>query len=134
MLFTFLQESQAVVDEKKLRKKCSTHVYISRLISVLKVTDTKDSLPLHEASAQGTMSGDKKLHMIKNGSTGVVFTNDIACSASEDSPSKLSNAILLHKKPCDDQQVSMNSGLCTTDKQVTFLFRLPLAFVFACCS
>lgn len=83
----------------------------------MKVTEEKDSLALqptrlttHEGSMQGTISEDKKLPVIKNGPTGVLFTNDIACSGSEDTPGKLRNT--------------------TTDNQVTFLFQLPLAFPF----
>lgn len=117
------KESQSVINAK-MGKKCSTHVYISRLIRVLKVTEANDSLPVqptrltaHEGLTQGTISEHKKLHQIKNGSSGVVFTNDIACSGGEDSPSKLSNAILLHKRLRDDQQASANSGPGTTDKQ-----------------
>lgn len=123
------KEPQSVGFEKKLRKKCSTHVYISRLIRVLKVTEEQDSLPLqdtrltaHEGSTQGTISEDNKLHMIKNGPTGVVFSNDIACSGGEDSPGKLCNAILLQKRLHDDQQGSTNSGLYTTDNQSSSLF------------
>lgn len=123
------KESQSVVDEKKLRKKCPTHVYISRLIKVLKVTEEKDSLPLqptrltaHERSTQGTISEDKKLNVIKNGPTGVVFTNDIACSGGKDTPGKLRSTILLHKRLHDDQQGSTNSGPYTTENQSSNLF------------
>lgn len=95
----------------------------------MKVTEEKDSLPLqptrltaHEGSTQGTISKDKKLNVIKNGPTGVVFTNDIACSGGEDSPGKLHNAILLHKRLHDDQQGSTNSGPYTTDNQSSNIF------------
>ncbi|KAL1820770.1 hypothetical protein ACET3Z_015639 [Daucus carota] len=123
------KEFQSVVDEKKMRKKCSTHVYISRLIRVLKVTEAKDSLPLqptrltaHDESKKGAISEEKKLQMIKEGSAGVVFTSDIACSGGEDSPSKLSSAIVLHKRLRDDLQGSTNSGPYTTHKQSSNFF------------
>lgn len=86
-------------------------------------------LTAHEGSMQGTILEDKKLPVIKNGPTGVVYTSDIASFGGEDTPGKLRNATLLHKRLHDDQQGSTNSGPYTTDNQVTFLFQLPLAFL-----
>lgn len=127
------KEARPPIDAKKSWKKCSAHVYISRLIKVLQITEGKDGSPLqptqlttHEGLKQGASEANKLQVVIKNGSTGVVSTIGVARSAADKSLNEVNNAILLHKRLLEDQQqASTTSGPYVSQKQSFNFLSLP---------
>lgn len=131
------QEARPPIDAKKSWKKCSAHVYISRLIKVLQITEGKDGSPLqptqlttHEGLKQGASEANKLQVVIKNGSTGAVSTIGVARSAADKSLNEVNNAILLHKRLLEDQQhASTTSGPYASQKKVSFLLLPFMLFI-----
>lgn len=120
------QDSQVPIDLKKSWKKCCAHVYITRLIKVLQLSERKDGLqekPAHSSQNERLhlrprASVDSQTNAI-NGSNSVASFNNMAHSTSEKNSADIQNAILLYKRLLQDQQRGYTTpGLCTSLKQV----------------
>lgn len=99
-----------LADRKKSWKTCSAHVYISRLIRVLKFAAEKEELPIEikpdERSKQEVLPATNNLQMVIDGSAEVKSSNEVR------------NAILLHKKLLQDQQQACTtSGMYSSHNQ-----------------
>ncbi|XP_022857999.1 uncharacterized protein LOC111378939 isoform X1 [Olea europaea var. sylvestris] len=119
------QDSQVPIELKKSWKKCCAHVYITRLIKVLQLSERKDGLqekPAHSSqnerlNLQPRASVDSQTNAI-NGSNCVASFNYMAHSTSEKNSADIQNAILLYKRLLQDQQRGYTTpGLCTSLKQ-----------------
>lgn len=99
-----VQYAPVSVQSKKSWKRCTAHMYISRLIKVMQVSERKKSLP-------------EKIHVnqipILNGGTCGASSSGIQKDSSE-----ITNDILLHKRPIQDQQMATETSAF---KQVRFM-------------
>ncbi|PIM99490.1 hypothetical protein CDL12_28018 [Handroanthus impetiginosus] len=107
--------TRAPVESKTLWKKCSAHVYISRLIKVLQISERKDGL-LEKPTQLTTCEGaELRPHVSSHNETmGIhgISSSGITHSA------EIQNDILLHKRPLEDQHLaSETSALCSSSKQ-----------------
>ncbi|CAL5415988.1 unnamed protein product [Camellia sinensis] len=95
------KDSRAPVGRNKPWKRCSAHVYVSRLIKVLQITEKKDVLPVL-ATQLTSNEGSKRVGY-----------------SAEKNPIEVRNAILLHKGLIQEhqQQASSTSTLYTTQKK-----------------
>lgn len=111
-------------------KRCSAHVYISRLIKVFQIKEEKDSLPVQPTTTpdqlttnEGSMQEQEALLAVNN-----IIHEKINSSLNgveaDRSSNEVRNAILLHKRLLQDQnqkQVPTTSGPYTSQKQVMLL-------------
>ncbi|KAL2503982.1 hypothetical protein Adt_19603 [Abeliophyllum distichum] len=105
------QDSRVLFESKKSWKKCSAHVYITRLIKVLQISERKDGLqenPTHSSQNEGLNLGplvsvDSKTNA-GNGSNCIASFSNITHSAAEKNSAEIQNAILLYKRLLQDQQ------------------------------
>ncbi|KAI3464840.1 hypothetical protein Pfo_021503 [Paulownia fortunei] len=121
--------TQVAVESKKSWKRSSAHVYISRLIKVLQISERKEGLL--EKPTQVTACGGAELqpHVSThnqmtgvNGRNGGVSFNGIAPAAAEKDSAEIQNDIRLHKRPIQDQQLaSETSASCSTKQGYDFL-------------
>ncbi|KAK6131274.1 hypothetical protein DH2020_034984 [Rehmannia glutinosa] len=93
--------TRVAVESKKTWKRSSAHVYISRLIKVLQISEGKE-LSL-EKPTQLTTSVDAHQMTGINGRNGGLSFNGIDPAAEKDSSAEIQNDILLHKGPIQDQ-------------------------------
>lgn len=122
-----IQDSRGPVARKKLWKRCSAHVYISRLIKVLQIAEKTDRSPAqltsNEESKQGVRLTTENLHGVRNGLNGFVSGHSVvasaAAAAAENITNEVRNGSLLHKTLLlDQQQASTTSPLYASQKQV----------------
>ncbi|KAL6982693.1 hypothetical protein U1Q18_016081 [Sarracenia purpurea var. burkii] len=105
------------VSRGKSLKRCSAHVYISRLIKVLQIAGTEDRLPVqptrltpNEGSKQGGLLGANSLNSVQhalNASLSPYGLVNYAADKNQKSD-EASNAIVLHNKLLQDQQQSFD--------------------------
>lgn len=117
-----IQDSRGSVARKKSWKRCSAHVYISRLINVLQIAKKTDRLPAeltsNEEFKQGVLLTTENLHRVSNGLNGFVSGHSIVASAAEYT-SEVKNGSILHERLLiDQQQASTTSPLYASQKQV----------------
>lgn len=126
-----IQHTRVAVESKKSWKRCSAHVYISRLIKVLQISDRKEGLP--EKPTQLTTCGSAELqprvsthNQITgiNGRNGGASFSGIDDSAVQKDSSEIQNDILLHKRPIQDQQMASETSALCSAKQVSSLQHL----------
>lgn len=119
-------DSRDQVARKKSWKRCSAHVYISRLIKVLQITEKTNTSPTqltcNEESNQKVISTSKNLDGLRNGSkrngsNGIVSGHSIVASAAGNNTNEVRNGSLLHKSLLDQQQASATSPLYASQKQ-----------------
>ncbi|KAL6982678.1 hypothetical protein U1Q18_016066 [Sarracenia purpurea var. burkii] len=115
----FLIDKDCVVpvSRGKSLKRCSAHVYISRLIKVLQIAGTEDRLPVqptrltpNEGSKQGGLLGANSLNSVQhalNASLSPYGLVNYAADKNQKSD-EASNAIVLHNKLLQDQQQSFD--------------------------
>ncbi|XP_057973141.1 uncharacterized protein LOC131161411 [Malania oleifera] len=115
--------SRVTGDRRMPWKRCATHVYISRLIQALKVSDRKDRSPI-QLNELKTNEGPNQVHMgtsclnrVKDGLQGVGFYCSIAGSTAEENQNEARTGILLHKRLHTDQQHATASGVYASQKQ-----------------
>lgn len=118
-----IQDSRGPVARKKSWKRCSAHVYISRLIKVLQIAEKTDRSPAqftsNEESKQGVRLTTENLHGVRNGMNGFVSGHSVVASAAENNTNEVRNGSLLHKRLLlDQQQASTTSPLHASQKQV----------------
>ncbi|KAL2468249.1 uncharacterized protein Fot_51774 [Forsythia ovata] len=112
------QDSRVLFESKKSWKKCSAHVYITRLIKVLQITERKDGLqekPAHSSQNEGLNLGplvsvDSQTNA-RNGSNCVASFSNITHSAAEKNSAEIQNTILLYKRLLQDQQHGSTTSL-----------------------
>ncbi|KAF5962033.1 hypothetical protein HYC85_003242 [Camellia sinensis] len=119
------KDSRAPVGRNKPWKRCSAHVYVSRLIKVLQITEKKDMLPVlatqltsNEGSKRGVIFTDNHLNTVRSALNRSVSEHNIVGYSAEKNPIEVRNAILLHKRLIQEhQQASSTSTLYTTQKK-----------------
>ncbi|KAH6763778.1 hypothetical protein C2S52_012631 [Perilla frutescens var. hirtella] len=112
-------------------KRCSAHVYISRLINVLRISDRKEGLLVQPTTQSTTCGGaelqppEKSIHNQMpriNGRNGDAYFSAIDHFAAKKDSSETQNDILLHKRPIEDHQMaSETSSLCSAKQGYDFL-------------
>ncbi|KAI8549502.1 hypothetical protein RHMOL_Rhmol06G0029700 [Rhododendron molle] len=116
------KDSRGPVARKKSWKRCSAHVYISRLIKVFQIAEKTDRSPAqltsNEESKQGVGLTTENLHGVRNGLNGFVSGHRVVASAAENNTNEVRNESLLHKRLLlDQQQASTTSPFYASQKQ-----------------
>ncbi|XP_058219194.1 uncharacterized protein LOC131329831 isoform X3 [Rhododendron vialii] len=116
------KDSRGPVARKKSWKRCSAHVYISRLIKVLQIAEKTDRSPAqltsNEESKQGVRLTTENLHGVRNGLNGLVSGHSVVASAAENNTNEVRNESLLHKRLLlDQQQASTTSPFYASQNQ-----------------
>ncbi|KAG6390672.1 hypothetical protein SASPL_148411 [Salvia splendens] len=86
-------------------KRCSAHIYISRLIKVLQISDRKEGLPVKPTQPTTCRGSDNQMLRI-NGRNGDTYFSAIDIDAAEKGSSEDQNGFLLHKRPIHDDQMA----------------------------
>lgn len=105
-------------------KRCSAHVYISRLIKVLQISDRKEELPVQPtqsttcggAERQPSVSIHNQMPRI-NGRNGDAYFSAIDLFSAKKDLSDIQNNILLDKRPIQDQQMASETSTLGSAKQ-----------------
>lgn len=105
-----IQHTGVAAESNKSWKRCSSHVYISRLIKVLQISDRKEGWAIQPTSFQ---NADNQI-LRTNGRNCNTYFSAIDLEAAEKDSSETRKGILLHKRPTQDQQMSSE----TSAKQV----------------
>ncbi|GAV63616.1 hypothetical protein CFOL_v3_07134 [Cephalotus follicularis] len=116
--------SKCKIDRKSM-KRCVAHVYISRLIRVLQMPESKDAhhlqpsqLTPHEESRQGILMMVNDLNWVRNGLHGVMSGSSINSTTAEKNLKEATKGILQHTRVQQDRpQAATASGLHTSQKQ-----------------
>lgn len=130
-----MQDSRVEVGRKNSGKKknewkrCSAHVYISRLIKVFQITEGKDWLPIQPTTPDQltTNEGSKQEQEALLAANNIIhekMNSSLNGVEADRSSNEVRNAILLHKRLLQDQnqkQVPTTSGPYTSQKQVKLL-------------
>ncbi|KAL1533301.1 hypothetical protein AAHA92_33204 [Salvia divinorum] len=90
-------------------KRCSAHVYISRLIKVLQISDRKEGLPVKPTQPTTCRDSDNQMLRI-NGRNGDTYFSAIDIVAAEKGSSENQNGFLLHKRPIQDEQMASETS------------------------
>ncbi|XP_027091571.2 uncharacterized protein [Coffea arabica] len=105
------KDAQVSIHSKNPWKRCIAHVYISRFIKVLQITERKNrsimlssELRTNEAPKQVARIPVANLNEGKNGMTGVVSSDSFRRAATEKYATEVRNAVHLHKRLIQDQQ------------------------------
>ncbi|XP_052200937.1 uncharacterized protein LOC127807270 isoform X3 [Diospyros lotus] len=97
-------------------KRCSSHVYISRLIKVLQIAENTGRQPTHPIQ----MTSNEGVHLAANNNL-VTARDDLNGAVSADkSPGEVRNAILLHKRLLQDQQQASTTSVLYASKNQRF--------------
>ncbi|XP_057794819.1 uncharacterized protein LOC131011082 isoform X2 [Salvia miltiorrhiza] len=96
-------------ESNKLWKRCSAHVYISRLIKVLQISDRKEGMPVKPTQPTTCQGADNQMQRI-NGRNGDTYFSGIDIVAAEKDSTETQNGILLHKRPIHDQQMASETS------------------------
>ncbi|KAL8514697.1 hypothetical protein ACS0TY_013690 [Phlomoides rotata] len=110
------------VESKNSWKRCTAHVYISRLIKVLQISQRKESLP-EKPTQLLTACGGAELQLCGNQIAG--RNSGASSSGIQKDSSETQNDILVHKRPIQDQQqlqqATETSALCSFKQGYDFL-------------
>ncbi|KAJ0086442.1 hypothetical protein Patl1_09549 [Pistacia atlantica] len=114
----------------RLLKRCTAHVYISRLIQDLKIPEKKQKLslqpnqvkPPHEGQKQGVFKAINDFERVDKGANGVIMTNNITRTTAERDSSETRSGILQHKRLYQDQQQNTEASQANTLRKQSFDF------------
>ncbi|XP_042035839.1 uncharacterized protein LOC121782171 [Salvia splendens] len=99
------KHTRVATESNNSRKRCSAHVYISRLIKVLQISDRKEGLPVKPAQPTNFRGSDNQ--MGRNGDT---YFSAIDIDAAEKGSSENQNGFLLNKRPIQDEQMASETS------------------------
>jgi hypothetical protein len=108
------------------RKRCATHVHISRLIRILQMPENQERLllqPNHlkpqEGSKLGVLMAINNFHGVRNSLNGIISPTNLCNSTTERNSNEAKTGILQHQRLHQDQpQAALASGVYTPQKQV----------------
>ncbi|PON93885.1 hypothetical protein TorRG33x02_102750 [Trema orientale] len=91
-----------VTSDRKPAKRCATHVYISRLIQALKMSESKDRLtlpqnqmrPQEEGLKQGVSLTNNNIYGVKNGINGIVSASGVTNAIANENTDGVSSGAL----------------------------------------
>lgn len=114
------QYTRVATKPNKSWKRCSAHVYISRLIKVLKISEREEGSPV--TPTQPTTSGCAELqaHARINGRNGDTHFSALDIFHAKKDSSEIQNGIF-HKRPIQDQQMASETSAICSSKQVSSL-------------
>ncbi|PON70734.1 hypothetical protein PanWU01x14_077600 [Parasponia andersonii] len=107
-----------VTSDRKLAKRCATHVYISRLIQALKMSESKDRLtlpqnqmrPQEEGLKQGVSLTNNNFYGLKNGINGIVSAGGITNAIANENTDRVTSGAL-QQRDCQDWALSEQCAL-----------------------
>ncbi|KAE8057239.1 hypothetical protein FH972_013945 [Carpinus fangiana] len=107
------------------RKRCATHVHISRLIRILQMPENQERLllqPNHlkpqEGSKLGVLMAINNFHGVRNSLNGIISPTNLCNSTTERNSNEAKIGIVQHQRLHQDQpQAALASGVYTPQKQ-----------------
>lgn len=124
-----MQVSKVTMD-RRLSKRCATHVYISRLIQALKMAESQDRMtlpqnqirPYEEGLKKGNSLNLNNINGAKNGSNGVVSTSSITNAIANKNLNGAKSGVLLQRLHEDQPLSALASEQCAMQKQVSLTY------------